>query len=62
MGQLDIAKRRQRGFAPLQGVGHASDQQAVFNGVKPLRTLRMAGAHFVLMTIRMGEITGRVHG
>jgi hypothetical protein len=38
------------------------DEQAIFNGIKALGTLRMTLSHFVQATIRVCEIASSAHG
>jgi hypothetical protein len=59
--QFDVGQRGLRGFVALQRIGHAGDQQAVFDGVQPLGAFRMAGPHFVFAAVRVGEIACFAH-
>ena len=56
--QQQLAHGGGRGLAPLQRVGHAGDQEAVFDGVDARRALGVTGAHVMQSAVRMNEIAG----
>jgi hypothetical protein len=61
MGQLELAGAGEGRFPALQGVAHAGREQAVLDGIEPLRALGVPAAHVVPLAVRMGEIPGFVH-
>ncbi len=51
MRQFQIRNRGLRGLAPVQRIGHAADEQTVFNRVQALRAFRVPVPHVVLAAI-----------
>jgi hypothetical protein len=47
MGQFNVCQRSWRRLPAVQGVIEPGDEQAIFNGIKALGTLRMTLSHFV---------------
>ena len=60
--QLDFTQVGGLRLAPLQGIGYTRNEQAIFNRIQPLRTLRMVVSHFVQPAIAVGVITRYSHG
>jgi len=44
-----------------EGGSQARDQQAVFDGIKPLGALGVARAHFMFAAIAVGKVSGHSH-
>ena len=61
MGQLDLGQVGGVGLATLQRIGHAGDQQAIFNGIQAFRGFRVAGAHIVQFAIIMKIVARGAH-
>ena len=61
MGQFNIAQGGNRGFPAVQCDIQSGDQKAVFDGIKPLRALRMSHSHFMFPAIGMGKVSGHSH-
>ena len=61
VGQFNVGQGGFGGFKTLQRISHSGDQQAVFNGIQPLRAFRVARAHFVFPTIPVREIARLAH-
>ena len=55
MCKLYVGEGRQRSLVSLECIGHAGDQQPVFDGIEARRTLGVAGAHFMLPAVAMCE-------
>ena len=60
--QLQFRNGGQRRFASVQHIGHAGDQQTVFDRIKPGRALGVVRAHLVFPAIFVGVISCFAHG
>ena len=62
VGEFEVTQGCLGRHAALQGVGHAGDQQAIFDCIQALRTLGVAMPHLMAPTIGVGVIACRAHG